>query len=451
MFAARPSHLDFALPLAIGELQRSIAFDGGQSLSLADFLAHVHGLAPLLDGDGPVLNLCEGRYRFMLSYCAALLRGRATLLPPSRAPTVILEMLERYPEATAIGDDAYADGIHLPRRPPRYLSLPQPLPRATGERPMLRANLLAAIGFTSGSSGPPQAQPKRWGAFSASTARNLEVLLAHAGGPCHVLATVPSQHMYGMETAVLLPLLGAVSIHGARPFFPADIAQALHELPEPRVLVTTPVHLRALIESGLSLPRLNVILSATAPLSAELARAAERATGAQVLEFFGSTETCVIGYRRTALAPLWTPHQSVRIEPRGTDSLIHADWLAEPVLLHDMIEVTDDGRFHLAGRASEHLEIAGKRVALGELTRRLLAIDGVQDGVVFQLEGSGPVARIAALAVAPERSEADLLDALRETIDPVFLPRPLRLVACLPRNETGKLPRAALLAALRDG
>jgi acyl-coenzyme A synthetase/AMP-(fatty) acid ligase len=34
-------------------------------------------------------------------------------------------------------------------------------------------------------------------------------------------------------------------------------------------------------------------------------------------------------------------------------------------------------------------------------------------------------------------------------VDPVFLPRPLRLVDALPRNETGKLPRAALLRLLQ--
>ena len=39
-------------------------------------------------------------------------------------------------------------------------------------------------------------------------------------------------------------------------------------------------------------------------------------------------------------------------------------------------------------------------------------------------------------------------DALRRSVDPVFLPRPLRRVARLPRNETGKLPRAALQALL---
>ena len=39
--------------------------------------------------------------------------------------------------------------------------------------------------------------------------------------------------------------------------------------------------------------------------------------------------------------------------------------------------------------------------------------------------------------------------ALRVGLDPVFLPRPVRLVQALPRHETGKLPRAAVLSLLR--
>jgi len=76
----------------------------------------------------------------------------------------------------------------------------------------------------------------------------------------------------------------------------------------------------------------------------------------------------------------------------------------------------------------------------------------VLDGVVIQL-GEGDalgVHRIAALAVAPGMQEHDILNALRSAIDPVFLPRPLRLVDALPRNETGKLPRTALLDLLRQ-
>jgi acyl-coenzyme A synthetase/AMP-(fatty) acid ligase len=69
---------------------------------------------------------------------------------------------------------------------------------------------------------------------------------------------------------------------------------------------------------------------------------------------------------------------------------------------------------------------------------------------VFQLEGGDAldVHRIAALVVAPQLDEHAILSALREAIDPLFLPRPLKRVAALPRNETGKLPRAALLELL---
>ena len=87
-------------------------------------------------------------------------------------------------------------------------------------------------------------------------------------------------------------------------------------------------------------------------------------------------------------------------------------------------------------------------MSLAELNHRLAAIPGVQDAVVF-LPGPGDtqsaaVLRPAALVVAPGLSEAQILEALRAGVDPAFLPRPLRLVARLPRNEVGKLPRALL-------
>ena len=114
------------------------------------------------------------------------------------------------------------------------------------------------------------------------------------------------------------------------------------------------------------------------------------------------------------------------------------------------MELLPGRRFRLCGRHADLVDIAGKRASLADLTRRVLALAGVEDGVVLQLdpEEDGAVGRIAALVVAPGRSEADLLEELRRAIDPAFLPRPLRCVAALPRNGTGKLPRADLLAAL---
>jgi acyl-coenzyme A synthetase/AMP-(fatty) acid ligase len=50
--------------------------------------------------------------------------------------------------------------------------------------------------------------------------------------------------------------------------------------------------------------------------------------------------------------------------------------------------------------------------------------------------------------VAPELTSAALKQALRERIDPVFLPRPLLFVDALPRNAAGKLPDHATRALL---
>ena len=138
------------------------------------------------------------------------------------------------------------------------------------------------------------------------------------------------------------------------------------------------------------------------------------------------------------------------MHPQPDGSLVHAAHLPQPVALADVVEVDPCGAFHLRGRQADLLEIAGKRASLSDLTHRLLAVPGVIDGVVFQLDAAfvGGVGRIAALAVAPGMQAADILANLRAHLDPVFLPRRLRCVDALPRNETGKLPRADLLRLL---
>jgi acyl-coenzyme A synthetase/AMP-(fatty) acid ligase len=186
----------------------------------------------------------------------------------------------------------------------------------------------------------------------------------------------------------------------------------------------------------------------------ELAAAAEQRFGAPLYEVFGSTETCVFASRRTATDDDWTLYADVSLHPQPDGTLVQAPQLEEPIALADIVTLHDEGRrFRLRGRNTDLLEIAGKRASLGDLNRRLLAIDGVRDGVVFQLDeaDASGVRRIAALVVAPGMTEQAVMSALRHAMDPVFLPRPLRIVDALPRNDTGKLPRQALLAALRGG
>ncbi|MEO5561245.1 MAG: AMP-binding protein [Dokdonella sp.] len=427
------------------------AWHDGRAVGLAEFLGDVASVAAVLPAGRDAINLCEDRYAFLVGFCAVACCGQTNLLPSSRVAQAIDETLAAYPGSYALSDCKQAPAGH------RFVRMPiLGNGEYSTEIPMIAAAQIVAIGFTSGSTGQPKPNPKTWASFHASNASNAraltQVLDLAPGAFGHIVATVPPQHMYGIEMSILLPLLGPFALHSGRPLFPADVAAALAQVPEPRVLVTTPVHLRALLRDPTPLPPLAAITSATAPLSQELAAEAEARYGAPVLELFGSTETCVIAQRRTASESDWRLRDAIQLRPQPDGTLVDAAYFAAPVMLPDVIELLPEQRFKLCGRHADLVEIAGKRASLADLTRRVLALPGVMDAVVFQLDETdcAGVCRIAALVVAPERSEAMLLNDLRNAIDPAFLPRPLRKVDALPRNETGKLPRAALLAALRN-
>ncbi len=450
---------------------RIVAWRAGRAVTAREFLTEVAALARRLPAAPAAINLCEDRYAFLVAFAALAVRGQINLLPPSRAPHAIDEVLAAHAGSYTIGD------TWLGPAPPHYLRfdpselqaiLPGIEPGAGADREDQKADIpvrtpenaiatidsgaIVAVGYTSGSTGVPKSNPKRWDKFAISSAHNHTLLRGLTGLPYNVVATVPPQHMYGLEFSVLLPLFAECAVHAGRPFFPADVARALVEVPAPRVLVTTPVHLRALVEYAHPLPPLAAIVSATAPLPRELARDAENLFAAPVQEVFGSTETCVIAHRRTAGEELWTLYPGVTLHPQPDGAQVDAPQLSAPVVLADLIELAGNDRFRLCGRNADLLEIAGKRASLADLTRRLLAVPGVRDGAVFQLDEPDRrgVCRIAAVAVAPGMTAAQILDALRAGIDPVFLPRPLKLVDALPRSETGKLPKAALLEILRD-
>ena len=443
---AAPAPLPQWVALAEGPAGRNFAFDGHGRIALDTFLAEVRGVAAGLPQAACAINLCEDRYRFLVAFCAAAVRGQVNLLPPSRTPAVIEDVRRQYPDSYCIAD------VRLTPAPPQLHALPERLPRHHGPTLEIDTGALAMIGFTSGSTGTPKPNPKTWGSLRTSTAQNTAALrhLWPAKTVLPIVATVPPQHMYGMELSVLMPLLASAAVHGGRPFFPEDVARALSHATAPALLVTTPVHLRALVESGIALPPLAGIVTATAPLPQALAAAAEQKFGCEVREMFGSTETCVIAHRRTARDDFWQCLPGVQLQPQPDGTLVLASHLPAPVALADLVELRGEGRFQLCGRQSDLLEIAGKRASLGDLTRRLLMVPGVIDGVMLQLDACDVtgVRRIAALAVAPGLDAATILDALRQSVDPIFLPRRLRIVDALPRNDTGKLPREALLRLL---
>jgi acyl-coenzyme A synthetase/AMP-(fatty) acid ligase len=382
----------------------------------------------------------------MVGFLAVVLRGQTNLLPASRANRAIEEIAAAYPGAYCLVDKPGAGPDNVEQI---EVDLPPATVLGTERQFNIPEDQIAAILFTSGSTGHSRPSPKSWGELCRGVELTRQRLGFRRYGSQTIVATVPPYPMFGLETSLLLPLIANMGLYRGCPFYPGDVLAALRSIATARVLVTTPVHLRACVESGLPWPSCDLLLSATAPLPETLAVRAERLFGAPVMEIFGSTETGAVASRRTVAGPLWQPYEGVSILPHERGALVQAGHLRESVVLGDRIEPCGDGRFRLLGRGSDLVKIAGKRSSLGDLTLKLKQIKGVLDGVFLVpplREGSAE--RVAALVVAPSLSKRQLLEELAQRIDPVFLPRPVVFTDRLPRNETGKLPRDDLLRML---
>jgi acyl-coenzyme A synthetase/AMP-(fatty) acid ligase len=452
------------LPLiAHHRLDAVMAWHGDAPVSVRQFLGEVEHLAGQLLPGRHVLNLCGDRYRFTVALAACIVSGRISLLPSTHTPEMVRQMQRIAPDVFCIVDQAVVDkdggGVDLPTfRYPESMtpSAADPADVSNINGPEIDCEQVIALVFTSGSTGVPIPHVKRWGSLVRSVraeAERLGIGAAHA-----ILGTVPPQHMYGLESTVLMPLQSGAALHAGHPFYPADICTALANLPRPRVLVTTPYHLRALLADQTTLPAVDQLLSATAPLSQDLANEAEARFGAPLHEIYGCTETGQLASRRTTAGPEWRTLSNVHLRREGQTIWAEGGHIDSPTGLTDVIELSGDGSvsttFLLHGRHADLVNIAGKRTSLAYLNQQLNAIPGVQDGVFLLPREDSPdrIGRLTALVVAPGLSPAQLTQALRERIDPVFLPRPLLFVGALPRNATGKLPSHVtqdLLASLQ--
>ena len=434
-------------------LIRSCSYDAvftrraGSSSTVAVFLRDVAGLAAVLPDRGYVVNLCSDRYRFAVGFAAALCRRQISLLPPDNALSTLNMLTVDYPGLYCLGEDGQT-GPNMFLYPSDAVRPPFP-----GTIPSFPAHQPAAVLFTSGSTGQPQPHSRSWGELVHSAlAAGTRLGVASLRGAT-LLGTVPHQHSYGLESVLMLALQHGIVLNAARPFYAADIMADLSAAPHPRLLVTTPLHLRILLAETGILPGVDLVLSATAPLSSELAREAEARFAMLLMEIYGCSEAGQIAARRTSATDEWRCLDGIVLRQDEAGTWASGLPIAVETLLSDVIELRDPERFLLKGRIADLVNVAGKRSSLAHLNYHLGAIDGVVDGAFLASEDTeAAVGRLMAFAVAPGLQADDILAALRQRIEAAFLPRPLVLVDALPRNTLGKLPReeiARLLAQWR--
>ena len=433
------------------------------------FFARVAELAAALPDAPYVINLSESRTGFMLGFAAALVRGQTSLLPSGQGRGDWEQLARQYPGASIITDRAI-DAPHAFDLKP-YLAMgtmatiPITLqPGEVMEIPIshIPADFTAAMLFTSGSTGQPTAHAKSWGQLNRGAA-NLMAALGWTRPVRHaVVGSVPPQHMFGLESTVMLPWHAGIPVHAHKPLLPADIETALAQCARPCWWMTTPVHLRPPLQGATALttlPTLAGIVASTMSLPPALAVAAEAKWHVPVMEIYGSTETGALAIRRTAVEAWWSPLPGVELKQQaGGDAqriLAAGSHIDVPVLLADELRFNADGRFLWQGRTADMLKIAGKRASLSALNQWIAEIPGVDDAVYFVPDAADaavahddahPARRLAAFYVSATLSPDQVQAALRARVDPVFVPRPLYRVPQLPRNANGKLPSAALAA-----
>ena len=172
------------------------AYRDGRSISVRQFLRDVEQLAALLPARRHVLNLCSDRYHFVVGFAAALVREHVSLLPPNQTPNLIAQLSDRYPDLYCLTDTA-----------PEHHSLTTvAYPRAgdgdCSERsvPAIPAAQVAAIVFTSGSTGHPVLKPKILGAGS-SEARAPRLIVSACGRfPAWLFSRLCRRSICGLES-----------------------------------------------------------------------------------------------------------------------------------------------------------------------------------------------------------------------------------------------------------
>ncbi|MBL4692743.1 MAG: acyl-CoA synthetase [Magnetovibrio sp.] len=395
----------------------------------------------------PKVILVQNRTDFMVALYGSLLAGCDVLLPNDDTPHTLQHLAQDYSGLSYLCN---SDGIKAHKNNTDFVLIPNLQDLICKPSPISPfvnfADLTATITvFTSGSTGKPVGHKKSVSSFILGAdhwAQRLNI----GNKPAHIVATVPPQHMYGLESSIMLPLAHEnISVLDTCPFYPADIRQALDLVSENRLLITTPFHLSILLKSGEDLPPLKAIVCATAPLTQDLAVQAENRWNAPVVEIFGSSETGMLATRRTAHKKAFSLRSDLTLENKQKQNFITGETLDQPVLIADVLTPTHDG-FVFEGRGDDLISIAGKRMSLSGLNAILNMADDVKDGIFHMQDNltTDQCERLVALVVAPVGSAQSIKDFLRTKIDGIFLPRKIIFLSELPRNSSGKITKRSL-------
>lgn len=275
---------------------------------------------------------------------------------------------------------------------------------------------------------------------------------------------IPFSHSYGFSNLVTPLLCRGVPLVCSHDRMPRAILDGLRRS-RATVFPGMPVFFQTLtgLDGANSLPDLRLCISAGAPLSPTVGRAFTSRFGLKIHTFYGSSECGGITYDaagedyeegfvgRPMAGVNLDRREEARLEVRS-DAVGEGYWpetdaatLAEGhFLTGDLTEERERG-YYIVGRASEVINVAGRKLNPLEVEQQIGRMRGVREVVVFgvpsSLRSEQPVACVVAESALDRTA---LIQDCRNSLSTWQMPRDFWFVDQLPVNERGKTSRREL-------
>lgn len=359
--------------------------------------------------------------------------------------------------------------------------------RRTPDPPAVSSADVAAIVYTSGSTGQPKGVCLTYNNLLSNTRAAIEHL--HLDPEHHLLGMLPPFHVFGLTLLSFLPIVLGTTVT----FIPRFSAQAAYDaigadssislvlaVPSMYAAIGRLKSLEASRCSGVKLA-----VSGGEPLPRKVYDQILERTGIRLMEGYGMTEASPViscdmpAVHRVGTVGLPLPGVEVQVRdengrilplsetgelhvrgpsvmngyynrPEETEAVIDKDgWLRTG----DIVQIAEDGHISITGRSKDIIIVGGENVYPREIEAVLEQYPGVQEAAVVgqpDIMRGEVVIAFAIVHESAEVSETDLRSFCRDRLASFKVPRQVIIRSSFPRGPSGKILKRELKASLAD-
>ena len=327
--------------------------------------------------------------------------------------------------------------------------------------------------YTSGSTGQPKGAVLSHAALAVANESWAGPVMG-LGPDDRVLAVLPLAHSFGLNGALLAPLLAGVTVVLQERFAPDETVRAIARH-RATVFPGVATMFQRILESpslgATDLSSLRLAVSGAAPCPWALARQWRERTGVRIVRGYGMTELFrPISY--LAAEPADRPDSIGRAVPGVELRLVEGElWIRSPAAMDgylrapeetaavladggwfrtgDLASISADGYVSIVGRKRELILRGGYSVVPGEVEAALLGHPAVAEAAVIGVahaELGEEVAAFVALRPGARADASELIAFCRARLAGYKYPRRITVVEAMPKSATGKILKARLRA-----